>query len=240
MDDPKQRQERQYFRAATEARAAREASEQAAVADTPVPVVTLTMEQLQELIRAATGHSGPAMTSDVAAAITEGLKAAREPIPENKVQLGISEMNPLGDHAHPRSALLKCAMWMGAIQDDEDHKVVRFAQYEPENCTLAELFALNMLSPMEARIQMMDGTPINVRVVGSYNQATDKLERLTIGYPLVHLQRKSQTKNMIPSIVETVYQLTGHDFRRMSIDDMKAIDAEHRKGNYVSRLEVAA
>ena len=69
--------------------------------------VTLTMEQLQLLIKTAQG--GNTGNVDIAKAITAGMQQVKEPIPENKRSPEISVFNPLGDRDFPRPGF-KCEL----------------------------------------------------------------------------------------------------------------------------------
>jgi hypothetical protein len=179
--------------------------------------VTLTTEQFQQLLAAAT--SGGAGGPGLAEAITQGMKEAKEPIPENKTTERVSELNPLGDQKFPRAGLLKCKVFWGAIDDTPERAVHGAYEIADEDASIWELLALNMLEPCEKVIKRLDRAAMPVKVVARYNASTNALERLTIGFPMAVVGKGADKglKNMIPDLAEVSYQLTGHDFRQDSL-----------------------
>jgi hypothetical protein len=172
--------------------------------------VTLTTEQFQQLLQAATGGGSNA---GLAEAISQGMKDAKEPIPENKVTDRKSAFNPLGDRAYPRSGLLKCRMFWGAIDDSPDRKVQRSHEMEDDMLTLWEILALNMIQPTEQVIKRLDKAAMPVKVEAKMNQSTGELMQIIVAFPLAVIGKRGENKNMVPDLTDVVYQLTGHDFR---------------------------
>lgn len=225
MDDPKKR-----F-----TKSEPDEAENPAPAAAPVDIAAIVKAAVEAALQAK-----DTTAENLAAAITQGMQQVKEPIPENKTIPETSEANPLGERDFPRTALLKCDMWIGVIQDDDDRSVVRVRQYEPGENTVAELLAMNLIQPGEYLVKMLDETTMPVKVVAQKNQATGATERMIIAYPILHLGKKSQTKNMIPGIVSVVRQITGHDLSQLSIDELRELYREHRAKNYVASVKVAA
>jgi hypothetical protein len=184
--------------------------------------------------------AGKQDSHELADAITKGMQQVAAPIHEYKQSDGVSELNPLGDRDYPRPGL-KCRMWYGIVDDQDDNKVKRAFEIYDHDISLWEQLALNMLTPMEKVIKKLDGSDLRVTVVEQRNQASGALERMVIGLPLAVLSKKGDatTRNMVPAIPSLVYQLTGHDFRPESLplpasrEYLIAVMAAHRRGEYV-------
>lgn len=210
----------------------------------PSASISLTAEQFQQLLAAATSGGGGA---GLAEAITRGMKESKEPIPENKVTDGISDLNPLGDRLYPRAGLLKCRVFWGAIEDTDDRHVQRSHEIEDSDISIWELFALNLLEPVEKVIKRLDKAAMAVKVEAKRNPSTDALERLVIGFPKGIIGKRGENRNMVPDLTEVVYQITGHDFRPESVpypqyaEYLKEVHRLHKAKQYVCPArEVAA
>ena len=180
--------------------------------------------------------SGNAALAD---AVTQGIANSREPIPENKVSPGISAYNPLGDQAHPRPDL-KCKVYLGT-QDPRTKQIHDTYPMDQDDLTVQEIIALNTLEPVHAVVERMDGVKMKVSVVPEYDAVTDMLTKLTVVVPGEVIAKRSQVKNMLPGIPALVAQITGHDYAKLSMDDLAWFMAEHRAKRYVSvRDPVAA
>lgn len=211
------------------------------------PQLTLSMSDLQALVGTAVQaalQTSAANQSGVAAAITQGLKEAREPLPENKTSDGVSQLNPYGDLAHPRPGL-RCEMWRAVI--DAQNQIVPWYEILADDLSAREQCALNVLQPADTRIAMLgsDVPDMRVTITARRNEATGAIERLLIGVPLKHVMQGSDTKNFVPDIVSTVRQVTGHDFRSESLsdDELQWVMAEHCAKRYVpprAKREAAA
>lgn len=212
----------------------------------PSASVSLTTEQFQQLLAAATGGGGM-NGAGLADAITQGMKEAKEPIPENKVTDAYSALNPLGDRHYPRAGLLKCRVFWGAIEDTDDRNVQRAWEIEDGDASIWEIFALNMLGPIEKVIKRLDKAQMAVKVEAKRNASSDVLERIVIGFPMSVIGKGGENRNMIPDLTEVVYQLTGHDFRQDTLPTpqytgyLQEVHRLHRAKQYVCPArEVAA
>jgi hypothetical protein len=202
--------------------------------------VTLSAEQFQQLLQAATGGGSSAGLAD---AITQGMRESREPIPENKVTDGISAFNPLGDRLYPRAGLLKCDVFWGAIDDKDRDKIHRTREMEVDDLTLWEILALNMLEPTEQVIKRYDKAAMHVKVEAKTHATTGKLTQLVIAFPLAIIGKGGANRNMVPDMTEIVFQLTGHDFRpatATSHEFLKEAHRLHKAGRYEYPTAVTA
>ncbi len=224
-----------------------EANEAATIAETPAPVapvavaapmapITLTFEQLQQLL--AANRSDGANGSAIADAITQGIQQSKGRH-QNEFSPAISVLNPLGDRDHPRPGL-KCKMTL-ATQDPRTKVVRETYPFEDDDLTAQEQIALNTLQPWSGVVRLLDESEIKVSLIPTYNQIDDSLEKLAIAVPAKVTEKGSQIKNSLPSIVNLVEQITGINFAKLSKDDLAYFMAEHRKKNYVAvRERVAA
>lgn len=197
--------------------------------------ITLTFEQLQTLL-ASKSESGS--NADLVAAFSQAVTNAREPIPENKFSPGISALNPLGEREHPRPGL-KCDVTLGT-QDPQTKQLRDTYPYEADDLTVYEQIALNTLQPWTGVIERLDGAKMKVAVVPAYNAIDDSIEKLVIVIPADVTGKGSTIKNMLPGICNIVEQITGHNYAKLSNDDLAWFMAEHRKKNYVAVREAVA
>ena len=197
----------------------------------PMAPITLTFEQLQQLL--ASNSQSHAALAD---AITQGIRQTKRH--ENEFSPDVSVFNPLGDRDHPRPGL-KCKMTL-ATQDPRTNVVHGTYQFEDGDLTAYEQIAMNTLQPWSGVVALMDGALIKVSLVPTYNQIDNSLERLAIVIPAKVTEKGSQIKNMLPSITNLVAQITGHDYAKLSLDDLQWFMAEHRKKHYVAEREKAA
>lgn len=206
------------------------------VAAAPLAPITLTFEQLQQLL--ASSKADPQSNADLVAAFTKGIENAREPIPENKFSPGISVFNVLGEKEHPRPGL-KCEITLGT-QDPKTKIIQQTYPFEDNDLTAQEQIALNTLEPCAGVVERLDGAKMKVSIVPTQDPVTDALTKLVIVVPADVTGKGSQIKNMLPSITNLVAQLTGHDYAKLSTDDLAWFMAEHRKKNYVAVREAVA
>lgn len=210
---------------------------------TPVPIPSapasfaMTAKDLQAMITAAVtaAASGNAALAD---AVTQGIANSREPIPENKIDPGISVFNPLGDQKHPRP-VLKCPVYLGT-QDAKTKQVHDTYPMEDGDLTVQEVIALNILEPVHAVVERLDGVKMKVSIVPEYDAVTDALTKLTIVVPGDVIAKGSQVKNMLPGIPSLVKQITGYDYSKLAGEELAWFMAEHRAKRYVSVRDTVA
>lgn len=203
----------------------------------PTTAITLTFEQLQTLL--ASKSSDSQSNGDLAAEIAKGIKNTRETPPQNQFAPDVSVFNPLGDRDHPRPGL-KCRMTLGT-QDPKSKQVSETYPFEEDDLTAYEQIALNTLQPWSGVVKRLDGAPMKVSLVPTYNSISDELDLLVIVVPAGVTEKKSHVKNMLPPPLDLVQQITGKDYSKLSLDDLKWFMAEHRAKRYVSeRQQVAA
>lgn len=201
--------------------------------------ITMTVADIQAIVTAAVSAAsqGNAALADV---VTQGIAQARKPIPEgtDASYPRISVFNPLGERDHPRPGL-KCDFFIGT-QDPKTKLIARTYPLLDDDLTAAEQVALNILEPMAATVQRTDGESMKVQIVAEHDPATDALMRMVIVLPQLVLGKGSQFKNTLPLITNLVAQLTGHDFSKLSKDDLAWFMAEHRAKRYVAAREPVA
>lgn len=224
--------------------AIRSAPPVAAPPSPPAPVapqpITLTVDDIQKIVSTAitAAQSG---NQQIAEIVTQGIAQARKPIPErtDADYPRISVLNPLGERDHPRPGL-KCEFFLGT-REPKSQTVQRTYGFVAEDLTAHEQIALNTLEPQSATITLLDDSPVKVEVVAtSRDDITNAITRLVLIVPPILLQKGSQNKNMLPSVCGLVKQLTGHDYRKLSKDDLAWFMSEHRKKNYVAVREMVA
>lgn len=203
----------------------------------PMQAFTMTAADIQAIVTSAVqaASQGNAALAD---AVTQGIANAREPIPENKFAPEISVYNPLGDHLHPRPGL-RCKVTL-ATQDAKTKIVKETYPFEANDLTAYEQIALNTLVPWSGRVHLLDGAEIKLSIVPSYNPIDDSIEKLALVIPAHVTEKKSAIKNMLPPICNLVEQITGHNYAKLSLDDLKWFMAEHRSRNYVAARDTVA
>lgn len=217
------------------------------VAAAPVatgPSVTLTFEQMKELMGLSSVQATEMMTSAMAAQSKTNAEAAarvRNPIPEgtDASYPRISVLNPLGERDHPRPGL-KCEFFLGTRMP-KTKQVQRTYPWVADDLSAHEQIALNTLVPTSKTILLRDDSEAKCEVVAtSADDITGEITRMVVVLPPHLLEKKSQSKNNIPGICDLVAQLTGRDFARLSPDDLAWFMAEHRKKHFVSVRESVA
>jgi len=199
----------------------------------PAPV-TLSFEQLKELLASASATNNQS-NAELVETITRGIAQSRQPIPEGTDQSNpqISAMNPLGDRDHPRP-LLKHKITLG-IAEPKSGAIQRTYPFEQNDLTVYELLALNTLPESgEYDVALYDGAKIKVKLVSNRDLATNDIIRTTIVLPNHVTQKGSQIKNMLPGAVGLVEQITGVNFAKVSNDELAVLMAAHREKHYVS------
>jgi hypothetical protein len=202
----------------------------------PAPALSMTASDIQAIVRAAV-EAAQGGNQELAQAITTGIQQSAGKH-ENETHPGVSVYNPAGERDHPRPGL-KCRMTLG-IRDPKTQVVSETYALDGDDLTAYEQIALNTLEPWEGKIELLDGTVIPLTIVPSYNDVTEALERLVLVLPQAVTGKGSEKKNMVPSIPSIVAQVTGRDFSRLSLDDLKWFMAEHRSGRYVSERSAVA
>jgi len=167
----------------------------------PSPVVSLTADQLQQIITSAvtaavqaTSH-GP--QGDIASAITDALRHNRTPIPENDASKyhGVSHYNPEGKDV-PRPAL-PCEMWLGVWNEDTG-RATPWRELEPDMLTNDEIRGLSQIEPGVYGLTKSDGRPTPVRVTDD-KDAFGNLRRRVIAFTKEQLDREH--KNELGTLV---------------------------------------
>ena len=212
----------------TEEQAIEASTPKQVVAPPPAPV-TLTFEQLKELLGARQDNT------DLINTITTGIAQARQPIKEgtDASYHRISAINPLGERDHPKP-LLKHAITLG-IAEPKSGAIQRTYPFEQDDLTVYEVCALNTLPESgEYIVNLYDGAPIKVSLVSTRNAATDEVVRTTIVIPNHVTQKGSQIKNMLPGALGLVEQITGVNFAKKSHEEMAVLMAAHREKRYAS------
>jgi hypothetical protein len=225
---------------ANDARAEREVIAPAAVVPVASAPLSVTMADLQGIVKAAI-EASQSGNSEMARMVTDGLAQSRKPIPEktDADYPRVSVRNPLGERDHPLPGL-KCKFFLGTRMPKTD-AVQRTYPFEADDLNVYEQIALNTLSPTSATIHLLDEKQIKVEVVAaSRDDITNEATRMVIVVPAYVIEKKSQTKNMLPSICKMVAQITGHDYSKLSNNDLAWFMAQHRAKNYVAVREAVA
>jgi hypothetical protein len=215
----------------------------APVAPASAPL-SITAEQIQGMVASAVTAAITASqsgNSEMARMVTDGLAQSRKPIPEkpDADYHRISARNPLGERDHPLPGL-KCKFFLGTRMPKTD-AVQRTYPFEADDLNAYEQVALNTLSPASATIHLLDEKAVKVEVVAaSRDDITGEITRMVLVVPPYVIEKKSQTKNMLPSICKMVAQITGHDYSKLSNNDLAWFMAQHRAKNYVAVREAVA
>jgi hypothetical protein len=169
-----------------------------AVDPAPVAPVSLTFEQLKELLSLASGKD------DIGGAIANALRDNRQPIPENTDAQyhGRSSFHPGGKDV-PRP-VLRADTYL-AVWDSEHGKAIPWAQYEAPLLHDDEIVALNSLQPCVGTIMRLDGSPVGVRVVFQ-EDGSGGLHRVLVAFPKGTFDK--DVRNMLPGAVSIASQLT--------------------------------
>ena len=131
----------------------------------PVPeTVTLTREQLEQLVAAKSSPSAVLSADDLVKAFA---KANQK---ENTQAPMVSVFNPYGDNVKPRPSL-RCPTTMNGVKLDKD------------TLTWEEIEALNVLPAGEFRVAKANGQKITFRVRHVKGLDEDVLERVEIEFP---------------------------------------------------------
>lgn len=201
--------------------------------------LAMTVADIQAIVKTAI-EASQGGNAAIAEQITQGIAQARKPIPEqtDAANPRISTLNPLGERDHPRPGL-KCELFIGT-REPKSQTVQRSYGYVAEDLSAYEQIAINTLQPMTGTIKLLDESPIKVDLVGTRDELTNEIKRLVMMVPLGLIQKKSQNKNMLPSICNIVAQLTGRDYSKLSLDDLQWFMAEHRAKRYVTERESVA
>ena len=129
-------------------------------------------------------------------------------------------------------------------KNDPSRRVTAAWQIHPGTVTAYEQVAVNLLSPWEGQIELMDGSKSLFKVQAT-KDGNGKMIRMILGFEASLISKKDgdiAKRALIPPTTEIVRQITGHDVgpKAISLDDLKVLMAEHRKGNYVAKVAVAA
>lgn len=209
--------------------------------ETPVsaPAMSVTVADIQAIVRAAVEASASGNQA-IADSVTAGIAQARKAIPEGTDQSyhQISVLNPLGEKDHPRPGL-RCEFFLGT-KDAKTGVVTRNYPWVADDLTANEQIALNTLEPMAKTIDLLDGTHVKVELLPTRDALTNEITRMVLVIPQFVIEKKSQHKNMLPNLCHIVEQLTGHNYAKLSKDDLAWFMAEHRKKNYVAVREAVA
>lgn len=209
----------------------------------PLGTVSLTFDQIKELMSMSGQSAADLMATAMAAQSKTNAEAAarvRNPIPEgtDASYPRASVLNPLGEKDHPRPGL-KCDFYLGTRMP-KTGQVQRTYPFVADDLTAQEQIALNTLEPGSAKIELLDGAEIKVDLVATRDDITDAITRIVLVVPQHVIEKKSAVKNMLPSICKIVEQITGHNFAKLSTDDLAYFMAEHRKKNFVAEREKVA
>lgn len=202
----------------------------------PSAPIAMTLEQLRALL-AANSASSQQHTQALADALTQGIKQAQPQRPSNEVHPEVSEQNPLGERDHPRPGL-KCKITLG-IQDAKTKQIQPTYPFEADDLTAYEQIALNTLDQGEYQVRLFDGRAIKMQIIAEHDHL-DRLQRMVLVVPQHVTQKGSETRNMLPGPLALAQQISGHDYSRLSLDDLAWFMAEHRAGRYVSARESVA
>ncbi len=134
--------------------------------ETVAPVVALTMDQLKELIAAASQGNQGGMTAD---ALAQAMKKVQRP--ENLHAPMVSAFNPRGETEHPRPAFVAAKVTQNGVALDRD------------TLTWEEIEAINALRPGDYRVTKSNGQriPFTVKFVRGFDEVT--VERVEFHFP---------------------------------------------------------
>lgn len=164
----------------------------------PAPAAPFDMQAFAQMLAGAIAAGGTANAETIKAALADATTMARQPIPENQIDPGISVYShPDGDLKTPRTAL-RCPMFLGVY--DEEGKTQPAFEIPEATSTEQERCLLNALTPGEIRVERNDGVSGICRVVekrDDLGQAT----RLVIAVPQTWLHKDQQAA--MPALVRT-------------------------------------
>lgn len=202
------------------------------------PQMSMTVSDIQSIVTAAVeaASKGQANLADV---VTQGIAQARKPIPEGTDASNprISTMNPLGDRDHPRPRL-KCEFFLGV--KDKSGQIQRSYPFLNDDLSVYEVIALNTLEPVSTKIRRLDDQIMPMEIVATRDPVTDEVRRMVMIVPHEVIGKGSLIKNTMPGPLKIVEQITGHDYDKLSNDDLAWFMAEHRAKRYVAVRESVA
>lgn len=173
-----------------------------AVAPVAPAAPQMDLAALVQMLAQAMQQSGLSTAQAIKEGLADAATMAREPIPENKQDPGISVYShPEGDLKRPRTKL-RCPMYLGYY--DEDGKIIPAFEYLEGTTTERERVAMNRLSQGTYTVTRNDEEVGLVRV----HEQTDSLGqpvRLVIAPPFVWLQK--ETFAQMPSLVRMLDQM---------------------------------
>lgn len=132
--------------------------------------VTLTFEQLQELLKASATANAEQLQQILSSTAVMSAEAMRKSLhPENETAPDISIYNPFGERDHPRPAL-RATFVRNGIRE------------MPDSLTWEEIELTNRLPLGEWHVSKSDGSPLPFKV-WEVKSDTGQIQRLEIFYP---------------------------------------------------------
>lgn len=178
---------------------AKRAIDEAVEAEKAAPqTVTMTVEQLRELVGSSTAGMTPEVLEHIMTKSAEmSAEAMRRSLkPENPHHPEISAFSYTeGDRTRPRPVLPFELIWKGFPV----HK-------EPHVCAWWELEAYVQLTPGTYTCSLSDGSPLKVTVTPEYDVANTTITKLTVDFVITH-----DTRAKIPSPFVMAYQMNHAD-----------------------------
>lgn len=116
-----------------------------------------------------------------------------------------SSYNPAGELHHPRPALACPVFWGALDENDPNAKPAPLYDFDPAQCTVEELHALNSLTAGRGTIKMYDGTRVPVSVYLQHDLVDGTVTRKVIALPRTWFDK--QHRNQIPNVRVIAAQL---------------------------------
>ncbi len=177
------------------------------VAATP-PSVTLTQEQLNQLLQAAAGGNQAGLTAEALAAAFA--KAQR---PENAQAPMVSVFNPRGETSHPRPEFSAGAVLQNGMKLDRD------------TLSWEEIEAINALPPGDWKVTKADGQACPFTVKHTKGNDGVKVERIDFSFPCRDEQRESH-RGIFDYCIEVLEQSGREDEAIRLLDLRKQLNKE--------------
>lgn len=176
--------------------------------ETTAPTVTLTQEQLNQLLAAAASGNKGGMTADE---LADAMQRSQKK--ENTNSPMVSVFNPRGETATPRPFFAAGRVLQNGMRLDR------------ETLAWEEIEAINALPPGDWRVTKADGSPCAFIVKHVKGNDGVKIERLEFSFPCKDEQRESH-RGLFDYCVEVLEQAGKEDEAIRLLDLRKQLNKE--------------
>jgi hypothetical protein len=171
----------------------------------PPATVTLTTEQFQQLLNAASAQTAPSQGLTAESLAQAFAKSTRR---ENEIAPGISAANPRGDRDHPRPTL-RTKTYQNGIE------------FQQDTLTWEEILALNALPAGEFRVTKANGDKIKFTVKFTEGFDGITVERVELAYPC-----KDEHRTDHKSLLDYCLEVLGLAGKTEAVASILAVKAE--------------